>query len=118
MKKITLVSAAILFSVAGFAQSDSTHKMMNGGKMSHDMNHQSMNKSHGDGVMMMNGKMMMEHNGKMTMMERDTMMANGTRIMTDGRCIKKDGSKMMMKEGQHMDMSGKMMPMKNAPMTK
>lgn len=67
---------------------------------------------------MMNGKMMMEQNGKMTMMSHDTTMANGTKVMTDGTCIKKDGTKMTMKEGQHMDMSGKMMPMKEPEMKK
>lgn len=72
------------------------------------MNHQEMDKSHGDGVMMMNGKMMMQHSGKMTIMNRDTTMTNGTQVMTNGTCINKNGTKFMMKEGDCMDMRGKM----------
>ena len=75
MKKMILVITAILFSFVSFSQTKSTNSKMNNNKMSNDMNHQAMNKSHGDGVM-------------------------------------------MMKEGQHMDMSGKMMPMKDSTMKK
>jgi hypothetical protein len=32
--------------------------------------------------------------------------------MKDGTCIKKDGTKTTMKEGEHMDLSGNMIPMK------
>ena len=118
MKIIILVSAAILLSFASFAQMDSTHNMMKNNKMGHGMNHQAMHKSHGDGVMMMNGKMMMEHDGKTTMMHRDMTMTNGTKVMTNGTCIKKDGTKMIMKDGQQMNMSGEMMPMKDSEMKK
>ncbi len=123
MKKIILASTAILFSFSGFTQTDSSnnmknHEMMNNGRMGSEMNHQAMDESHGDGVMMMNGKMMIQHSGKMTMMRHDTTMTDGTKVMTNGTCIKKDGAKMMMKEGQHMDMSGKMMPMKDPEIKK
>src|SRR5664280_410019 len=102
MKKIILGITAILFSLVSFSQMDSTNHMMNNNKMGNGMNNQSMNKSYGDGVMMLNGKMMMEHSGKMTMMKNDTTMSNGTKVMTNGTCITKDGTKMIMKEGQHM----------------
>ncbi len=124
MKKLILAtSMAILFSFASFAQTDSTSKMMNRDKMNNNkmdsgMNHQAMDKSHGDEVVMMNGKMMMEHDGKMTMMMKDTTMTNGTKVMTNGTCIKKDGTKIMMKEGQRMDMSGKMVPVKPSKVKK
>ena len=39
-------------------------------------------------------------------------MSNGTKMMVDGVCVKKDGTKMKMKEGDHMDMKGNMHPMK------
>jgi len=116
MKKLILVITAIFFSFVSFSQIDSTNHMMNNNKMGNGMKNQSMNKSFGDGVIMMNGKMMMEHGGKMTMMNNDTTMSNGTKVMTNGTCITKDGTKMIMKEGQHMDMSGKMMPMKDSKM--
>lgn len=31
---------------------------------------------------------------------------NGSKVMSDGIIVKKDGTKMIMKERQHMDMSG------------
>ena len=55
---------------------------------------------------------MMVKNGQMTSLDHDMTMSNGTKIKSDGTCIKKDGTKKMMKEGQHMDMSGNMIPMK------
>ena len=70
-------------------------------------------KSHHDGVMMQNGKMMKVKNGqKTTLQDNEMTMNNGTKIMSDGTCITKDGSKTKMKEGQHMDMSGNMIPAK------
>ena len=46
-----------------------------------------------DGVVMQNGKMMQVKNGQTTVLDQDVTMSNGTKIMTDGTCIKKDGSK-------------------------
>lgn len=60
-----------------------------------------------NGVVMQDGKMMKVNNGKMTILDYDMTMSNGTRIRSDGSYIKKDGNKMMMKDGQHMDMEGK-----------
>ena len=63
-------------------------------------------KTHPDGVMMQNGKMMQVKDGKTSNLDHDITMSNGTKIMSDGSYLKKDGTKMKMKEGQHMDMSG------------
>ena len=41
-------------------------------------------------------------------MGKDMIMKNGTTCMTNGECKMKDGKKMMMKEGDCMDMGGKM----------
>lgn len=112
MKKLILASAAILISLASFAQTDSTNDKMMDHKMGTGMNHDKMDMSQCTGVAMVNGKMMMEHNGEMQMMDQDMTMKNGTKVMTDGTCIKKDGTKMMLKEGQHMKISGEMVPMK------
>ena len=68
-------------------------------------------KSNPDGFIMQNGKMMQVKNGKTTNIERDITLTNGTKIKSDGSCVNKDGTKMTMKEGQHMDMSGNMTPM-------
>lgn len=67
-----------------------------------------------DHVMMHDGKMQMVKNGKTIPMEEDMTMSNGTTVMTDGMCKMKNGKTMQMKEGDMMDMNGKMgkMPMK------
>ena len=54
------------------------------------------------------GKMMYQQDGKMTPMEKDMTMENGTLCTTTGECIMKDGSKMKMKEGDCVDMNGNM----------
>ena len=103
MNKLILVCAALAFSFASFAQSDTTKKKMDHDKM---INHDQMDMSKVDGCMMMDGKMMMIKDGKMSDMTKPMTMGNGTKMMVDGTCVKKDGSKMKMKEGDHMDMSG------------
>ena len=66
-----------------------------------------------DGIMKTNGKMMVVNDGKMTRLEGETTLRNGTKVMTDGTIIKKDGTKSMLREGEHIDMSGTIIPMKN-----
>ena len=61
-----------------------------------------------DCCMMKDGKMMCMMDGKTMPMEKDMTMKNGTMCMKNGECIMKDGTKMQMKEGQCMDMNGKM----------
>lgn len=72
-----------------------------------NMQNKPVDKLYSDGVIMQNGKIMKVKNGQMTLLqEKSITMGNGTKIMSDGTCIKKDGTKMTMKEGQHMDLSG------------
>ena len=65
-----------------------------------------------DCVMMKDGKMMVMKGGKTGMMDKDMTMKNGATVMKDGTVKMKDGKTMMMKEGDMMDMSGKMEKMK------
>jgi len=67
-----------------------------------------MHHSKTDHMMMQNGKMVMMKDGKKMPMEKDITLKNGTKCMTDGTCIKKDGAKTKFKEGEMMDMNGKM----------
>ena len=46
--------------------------------------------------------------GKTMMMDQDMTLTDRTKVMTDATVMKKDGSKMMMKNGDAMDMSGMM----------
>ena len=61
-----------------------------------------------DCCMMKDGKMMVMKDGKTMPMDKDMTMKNGTTCMTNGECTMKDGSKKQMKNGDCMEMSGKM----------
>ncbi len=63
-----------------------------------------------DGVMKMNGRIMFVNDGKLTSLDKEIMFKNGSRIMIDGTIIKKDGSRSMIHEGEHIDMSGNIIP--------
>lgn len=69
-------------------------------------------KTHPDGVIMRNGKIMKVEKGEMTILDKDMTMSNGTKLMSDGSYTKKDGSKRTFKEGQHIDMEGNMVTTK------
>ena len=64
-----------------------------------------------DCVVMKDGKMMMMHGGKMMPMTKEMTMSDGTKCLTDGTCLKKDGTKMTMTNGQCMMMDGSMTTM-------
>ncbi len=121
MKIIILVLIAIAFTIGVNAQTDSINRKMNHPSdiptttegIKNNQN-KPVDKSHPDGVIMQNGKMMLVKDGKMTGLDHDMTMNNGTKVMSDGTCINKDGSKMMMKEGQRMDMSGNIVPIKKS----
>jgi hypothetical protein len=141
MKKLILVFAAVAISAGVFAQAGSTNKTASPQNVDktqsqnlqnqqdlnriHNQNSQDLNRtqnqygqnnsfdhSNTDGVYMENGKMMKVKNGqKSAFQDIDLTMSNGTKIMSDGTYINKDGSKMTMTEGQHIDMEGNMIPM-------
>jgi len=48
--------------------------------------------------MMKDGKMMHCKEGKTIFMEKDMTMVNGTKCMTNGECVMKNGKKMMLKD--------------------
>lgn len=111
MKKVIFASIALCFSMGLLAQTDSTKdKMMHTDKEQHRMTKEGNDlkayKSLADGVMMKNGKLMMVKNGKKTLIDHEMSMWNGTRVLSNGTILKKDGSRIMMKEGQYMDMAG------------
>lgn len=81
-------------------QQDSTQNEMQGHQMQHPKK---------DHIKMHNGEMVMIKDGKTMPVEKDMTMKNGTKCMTDGTYITKDGKRTMMKEGEMMDMNGKMM---------
>lgn len=114
MKKLILVFAAIVITAGAYAQTDSTNMKLsqNNTNKNQNMQNNPVDKSYKDGVIMHNGKMMKVKNGQTTSFDKDITMSNGTKMMSNGTYIKKDGTRMTMKEGQQMDMSGNIIPMK------
>jgi len=103
MKKLLILITALALSSTAFSQEKMD--MKKGAKMGR-MNHKMNTKK--DHVMMVNGKMQMMKNGKKMPMENEMTMGNGTKVMADGMCTKKDGTTMTMKNGDMMYMDGKM----------
>ncbi len=63
----------------------------------------------GKGFLMKDGKMMVEENGKMTVMTADATINDGTKVTTSGQVMKKDGTTMILTGGQSIWMDGTMM---------
>lgn len=108
MKKLMILIAACALSSGAFAQD---HDM---GKMGNQDNKEQKIDMKKDHVMMKDGKMHIMKDGKTTHMDKEMTMGNGTTVMADGMCKMKGGKTMKMKEGDMMDMDGKMgkMPIK------
>lgn len=62
-----------------------------------------------DHIMMQGGKVMMIKEGKMTPLDKELTLGNGTKVTADGTVTMKDGKKTMMKEGEMMSLDGEMM---------
>ena len=62
-----------------------------------------------DGIMMKNGKIQKLQDGKdIGPMDRATTMANGTKVMMNGKIVTKDGQQSQLEEGQVMMLDGKL----------
>ena len=62
-----------------------------------------------DGVTMKDGKMWRLQDGKeIGRMDRETTMANGTKVMMNGKMLMKDGKESQLQEGQIMMLDGKL----------
>ena len=105
-KKAALLISALALSASLFAQEKMDAKM-DMGKKEQKID---MKKDH---VMMMGGKMQMMENGKTMPMEKDMTLNDGTKVTKNGMVSKKDGTTIAMKEGDMMDMDGKMSKMPN-----
>jgi hypothetical protein len=110
MKKLILAFVAIAITAGAYAQTDTTNRKMYqrdvNDKQYQNSQEKSVDKSSTDGIVMQNGKVMQTKNGQTSVLNQKITLSDGTQIMADGTCIKKDGSKMTLKEGQRMDLSG------------
>ncbi|MBC8984963.1 hypothetical protein H9X96_04150 [Pedobacter sp. N36a] len=104
MKKLFLMITALgmLTCSTVVAQDTIMHKKMKTHKMSPPKDH----------IMMKDGKMWVMKNGKHTELKEPMTLENGTMVMADGTVKMKDGNTMMLKNGNSIDMMGKVMPMK------
>jgi uncharacterized protein YdeI (BOF family) len=93
MKKLLILAVAFTISAAAFAQHIKMDSTMPATR---------------DYVMMKGGKMMVMHDGKTMVMDKDMPMGNGMIVMKDGTVKTKDGNTIKMKEGDSMLMNGKM----------
>lgn len=110
MKKLILTFAAFAIIVSVYAQPNKTYRQLdqrNINKIQNpNMDNHPVFTSIPDGVMMQDGKIMKLENGEMSILAQEITMSDGTTIYTDGNYTKSDGTKMMLKEGQHIDMDG------------
>jgi hypothetical protein len=97
MKKMLVALGLMIISSAVFAQSSTKMKSC---------------------YVMEKGKVMSMKNGKEMAMSKNMMLSNGATIMTDGTVKMKDGTTTMLKEGQYVDMNGKIGMMSDMKMEK
>jgi len=68
-----------------------------------------------DGIMMKNGRIQKLQEGKdIGPMDRMTTMANGTKVMMNGKIMTKDGQQSQLEEGQVMMLDGKLIDSKGS----
>lgn len=135
MKKLIIAIIGIAFSGSAIAQTDSSNKKMSPPDVNYNttdsvyqyrdkydsqdtlMASDSLKKHHllqklGDGVMMKSGKMWILKNNQFSVLESTITLNNEIQVSKDGTYIKKDGTKMKFKEGEHMDKYGIITPIK------
>lgn len=107
MKKKILVCAFASIYMSSFAQNNTSQE--------HKKND---NTNKNCAMKMENGKMMMTMDEKTVIMDKEMTLKNGTVIMMDGTVKMKDGKAIQLKEGDCMDMTGKMILVKNSQIKK
>ena len=138
MKKLILVCALATIYLGLFAQTDSTRK-----KTDYDMNKNNNNQTNNQNnnqdnkqnkntskeyqkndntntncnIKMENGKILMLVDGKTVVMDKEMTTKNGAVVMMDGTVKRKDGKTIKMKNGECMDMSDKIIVVKNSQIT-
>ena len=109
MKKILITMTAVIITVGAYAQLDQKLPTQPDSAA-----YQTSTNNHPDGFIMKNGKVMCIKDQKMTVLKNDTTLTNGTVVMSNGNFMRKGETKMMLKEGQHMDLAGKVVLMNDS----
>ncbi|MBK0404043.1 hypothetical protein I5M27_13695 [Adhaeribacter sp. BT258] len=110
MKKLLSMLFALVLSSA-FVQAQTTQETTTKAKAKGSMsaNPQMQNPAMKDGIMMQGGKLMMVNKGVAAVITEDQTLSNGMVVMKDGNVKKADGTTMMLHEGDHLTMDGKIM---------
>lgn len=109
MKKLLSVFFALLVS-SSFVQAQTTEtttKTKAKGTMAEDQHMK--NPAMQNGIMMQGGKLIMLNNGVAAQITEDQTLGNGMVVMKDGNVKMTDGTTMMLHEGDHLTMDGKIM---------
>ncbi len=101
MKILSLLIIAFAISFTASAQNsmDTTHHTRTHHYTKTNMNHER--------YVMKNGKLMSDMNGTKTDVTNDVTLSNGTTITTDGKVTWKNGKTETLKNGEMVDMNGK-----------
>jgi uncharacterized protein YdeI (BOF family) len=105
MKQLLILAAAFTLSTGALAQEKMDMKMNKTAPKGKMEQHSKMKMNC---VMMKDGTMNMIKNGKTMKMDKDKTLKNGTKVKMNGTVKMKNGKTMQMKDGDMMDMDGKM----------
>ncbi len=62
-----------------------------------------------DKIVMKDGKMSIQRNGSITNMDKEMILLDETKVMTNGTIQRKNGTKMTLKNGEAIDMNGQIL---------
>ena len=104
MKKAILLIIGIIVAIGAYANRDTGIHETNQSERSYSADSSLNNLS--DGFMMKDRKMVSINNGSIMAMEKDITLPDGSIVSSTGLYLNKDGTSTMLKEGEHIDLSG------------
>ena len=108
MKKLNLILLILAISFGVYAQSP------NGTGRSNSDSIGSTSLNVPDGFVMKNGKTVMVKDGKFTTLKKDMTLSDGTVVMTNGSFKTNNGTATELKDGDHLDLNGKLTTLNNS----
>jgi len=108
MKKLNLILLILAISFGVYAQSP------NGTGRSNSDSIGSTSLNVPDGFVMKDGKTVMVKDGKFSTLKKDITLSDGTVVMTNGSFKKSDGTAAEFKDGDHLDLNGKLTTLNNS----
>jgi len=108
MKKINLILLVIAINLGVYAQSPYGTGRMNSDSIS------SSSLNIPNGFIKKNGKTVKVEDGKLSVLKKDFTLSDGTVVKTNGSFKSKDGTETNLKDGDHLDLNGKLTTMDNS----